>query len=408
MAMVAGGLTNQTPDLTGFAEEQLVSFLQGLEGNPLGWQAVHLHFSKLSPRHRRESTVRIALAGLQDLVRSNDGRTFVLFNYDIVVLVKGPLVAEVNDSIDSTRLLFRDDPLSDRPERFSTWYDLSIGNSRLQSTVRKLVVEKARAQNAQQSKAGGFVEIEPLDPDRLFKLQQAITGLDLSSYVRRQPVCAMLQDRPPQPIFEEIYVHIADLQKPLMPNVNLAGNRWLFQHFTQSLDLGVLSLLTRDPDAMITGPISLNMNIDTLLSQSFVKFDKALRDGQQKQIVIEIQPVDVFADIKAFQFGRDFVRNKGYRICLDGLSPETLVLCDRERLGVDLLKLHWTISVPHAGTDSGVPGFKEAVLEAGPERLIIARCDDADAVDYGRSIGLKMFQGRHLDQILNPGLLIRN
>ena len=33
-------LVNQTPELTGFAEEQLVSFLQSLEANPLGWQAV--------------------------------------------------------------------------------------------------------------------------------------------------------------------------------------------------------------------------------------------------------------------------------------------------------------------------------------------------------------------------------
>ena len=157
-----------------------------MEANPLGWQAVHFHFSKLSPSHRRESTVRIALAGLQDLVRSHDGRTFVLFNYDIVLLVRGPLVTVVNDAIDSTRALFRDDPLSKRPEAFSTWYDLSIGNNRLQTAIRKLVVEKARAQNAQTTKGGDFVEIEPLDPDRLFKLQQALTGIDLSAYVRRQ------------------------------------------------------------------------------------------------------------------------------------------------------------------------------------------------------------------------------
>ncbi|MFP6759140.1 MAG: hypothetical protein VCC99_13125 [Alphaproteobacteria bacterium] len=400
-------LVNQTPELTGFAEEQLVSFLQSLEANPLGWQAVHFHFSKLSPSHRRESTVRIALAGLQDLVRLHDGRTSVLFNYDIVLLVRGPLVTVVNDAIDSTRALFRDDPLSKRPEAFSTWYDLSIGNNRLQTSIRKLVVEKARAQNAQTTKGGDFVEIEPLDPDRLFKLQQALTGLDLSAYVRRQPVCAVLHDRPPQPVFDEIYVHIADLQKPLMPNVNLAGNRWLFQHLTQSLDLRVLALLTRNPGKMMPGPISLNMNIDTVLSQSFVKFDETLRDGQQRQIVIEIQPVDVFVDIKAFQFGRDFLRSKGYRLCLDGLRPESLVLLDRELLGVDLIKLFWANTVP-AAANGGVRGFTEAVMQAGPERLIIAHCDDASAIDFGRTHGLKLFQGRYLDQLLNPGVAIRN
>jgi EAL domain-containing protein (putative c-di-GMP-specific phosphodiesterase class I) len=209
-------------------------------------------------------------------------------------------------------------------------------------------------------------------------------------------------------VLEEIYVSISDLQRPLMPNVNLAGNRWLFQHLTQTLDLGVLALLARRPEQMMPGPISINMNIDTLLSKSFLKFDGVLREGQQTQIIIELQPVDVFADIKAFQFGRDFVRGKGYRLCLDGLSPESLVLCDRGRLGVDFLKLHWSDSMPDASGENGVPGFVEAVRRAGPERLIIARCDNGEAIDYGRSLGLKLFQGRHLDQILNPGQIPRN
>jgi hypothetical protein len=408
MPLAAGGIVNQTPELSGYTEEQLATFLQSLEANPLGWQAVHFHFSKLSPSHRRESTVRIALAGLQDLVNSSDGRSFVLFNYDVVVLIKGPLVAVVNDAIDSTRLLFQDDPLSRRPEAFSTWYDLSIGNARLQSVVRKLVLAKSQAQSAHQGKDREFADIEPLDPDKLFKLQKVLSSIDLSSYVRRQAVCAVLQDRPPQPVLEEIYISISDLQRPLMPNVNLAGNRWLFQHLTQTLDLGVLALLARRPEQMMPGPISINMNIDTLLSQSFLKFDGVLREGQQTQIIIELQPVDVFADIKAFQFGRDFVRGKGYRLCLDGLSPESLVLCDRGRLGVDFLKLHWSDSMPDASGKNGVPGFVEAVRRAGPERLIIARCDNGEAIDYGRSLGLKLFQGRHLDQILNPGQIPRN
>lgn len=408
MALAGDSLTALTGNSPHYAEEQLASFLQNLDSNPLGWQAVHFHFSKLSPSNRRENTVRIALVGLQNLVRVSEGRTFVLHNFDVVIVLKGPLVSEVNDGVETTRILFQDDPLSRRPEAFSTWYDLSVGNGRLQAAVRKLSIEKARQQNARETGRGPFVEIEPLDPGRLFKLQNALTGIDLSAYLRSQPICAILPGQPPQPIFEEIYVRIADLQKPLMPNVNLAGNRWLFQHLTQSLDLRVLSILSRQPEAFIRGPISLNMNVDTLLSQSFLEFDASLREGQQQQILIELQPVDIFADIQAFQFGRDFVRNKGYRLCLDGLTPETLVLCDRERLGIDLLKMHWTPTVPSAGEIDGVEGFLEAVVGAGAERLIISHCDDDAAVKYGRKLGLKLFQGRYIDQLVNPGAPTRN
>ncbi len=408
MAPAAGGLATRLRGASNYAEEQLASYLQNLESNPLGWQAVHFHFSKLSPIHRRESTVRIALVGLEDLARAHEGRTFVLFNFDVVILIKGPLVSLVNDAVENTRLLFQDDPLSRRPEAFSTWYDLSVGHSRLQSVIRKLTIEKSRQQNARGTTHTPFVEIEPLDPNRLFQIQNALTGIDLSAYLRRQPICAILPDRAPQPVFEEIYVRIADLQKPLMPNVNFAGNRWLFQHLTQSLDLRVLSILSRRPEALIHGPISLNMNVDTLMSQSFLEFDSNLREDQQLQIVIELQPMDVFADIKAFQFGRDFIRNKGYRLCLDGLTPETLVLCDREKLGVDLLKMHWTPVVPSAGEVDGVDGYLDAVVRAGPERLIIAHCDDDSAVEYGTKLGLKLFQGRYIDQLVNPGAPVRN
>jgi EAL domain-containing protein (putative c-di-GMP-specific phosphodiesterase class I) len=393
---------------SGFAEEQLGTFLQNLEGNTLGWQAVHLHFSKLSPSHRRESTVRIALNGPRSLVRRTQGKIFLLFNFDVVMLVKGVLVGEVIEVVEEVRGLFQDEPLSRDETAFSTWYDLSVGFDALQRVVRNLAIEKSRLRGERQLSDGQFVEIEPLDPARLFQIQQVITSLDISSYVRRQPVCAVVPDEPPRKVFEEIYVHIADLQKPLLPNVNLAGNRWLFQHLTQSLDLRVLAMLTHRPGDYLRAPVSLNLNVDTLLSQSFLEFDRSLKEGSQKQIVIEVQPVDMFADFKAFQFGREFLRSKGYRLCLDGLKPDTLVLCDRRKVGVDLLKLHWDAAL--AGR-AGAPARRElakAVRAADPKRVILTRCDEEAAVATGHELGIGLFQGHYIDEMLVPGSFSRN
>jgi len=396
---------------SGFAEEQLATYLLNLESNPLGWQAVHLHFSRLNPHHRRDSTIRIALNGLHDLVRQHTGKIFLLFNYDVVAFVKGALVSEVNEAVEVVRALFQDDPLSRRPESFSTWYDLSVGIRKLQREARELAIEKARQRDGKRSSETGFVDIQPLDPARLYKLQLAVGSLDLSTYVRRQPVCAMAGDSHPRPVFEELYVRIADLQKPLLPSVNLSGNRWLFQHLTQSLDLRILSLLTRDPDSWLTGPVSLNMNVDTILSQAFLGFDQGLKSGAQRQVVIEVQPIDVFADYKAFQFAREFLRSKGYRLCMDGVTLETLPLLRREQLGVDLLKLHWDPAIARNGeaSDNDAHAAALAALKASdPRRLIVSRCDDEAAVEFGQSLGIALFQGRYVDEILKPGSYNRN
>ncbi|HEX9646464.1 MAG TPA: hypothetical protein VGB88_03120 [Alphaproteobacteria bacterium] len=391
-----------------YAEEQLGATLRNIAGNPLGWQAVHLHLSGLAQRHRREGTVRIALKGLQELVHAHEGRIFVLFNFDIVLLVRGALVSEVQALVDATRALFTDDRLSREARLFSTWYDLSITLGRLEREVRRLALDKLRLREGRRSESTRFFNLEPLDPGRLYKLQAALATLDISGYVRHQPVCALLPHAMPRRVFEEIYVHIADLQKPLMPNVNLAGNLWLFQHLTRSLDQRVLAMLTRQPEDLKSRPISLNMNIDTILSQSFLAFDDSLKQGLQRRIVIEVQPVDVFADVKAFQLGREFVRRKGYRLCLDGLKPETLPLCGRASLGVDLIKLHWDDSMAGSGSEAAAGDLGRAIREADSKRVILTRCDDQEAVEFGFALGINLFQGRHIDEMLRPGSHSRN
>ena len=392
----------------GNAEEQLISYVEQLEATKLGWQAVHMHMSKLRETNRRDYNIRIALNGLNDLIGRREGRLFVLDNNDVVMLVKGAKVGEVDEAIFQLKFLFQDDPLTKRDDAFSTWYDLSIGHRDLLRAGQLLLKEKFNRRAEREREPDEFVEIKPMDPNDLFKLQTALSSLDLSAYMRRQAVCVMLGDARPEPVFEEIYVRIADLQRPLLPNVNLFGNRWLFQHLTQSLDLRVLTLLARRPGEFLRGPTSLNLNVDTLMSQAFLNFDRVLKDGAQQSIVLELQPFDVFADVRTFEFAREFVRRKGYRLCLDGLTPYSFEVFDRQRLGFDLYKIQWDRALEGSGMEPRSLALAETIKETGTERVILTRCDDERAIEYGRALGITMFQGRHVDQVLAPGRRARN
>jgi hypothetical protein len=43
-----------------------------------------------------------------------------------------------------------------------------------------------------------------------------------------------------------------------------------------------------------------------------------------------------------------------------------------------------------------------AISRFGHNRVILCRCDSSQAVNYGLAAGINLFQGRFIDNMLNP------
>ena len=239
-----------------------------------------------------------------------------------------------------------------------------------------------------------------MDVSHLYTLVQTLSVADLSSLLHRQAVCRFSADDVPHPVFHEIYVSIAELQQRLMPDVDLAANRWLFQNLTETLDRRVLAYLAAESVRLGRGDFSINVNLSTLLSQEFMNFDAALKTGTRGTILVEIQNIDIFSDLGSFFFVLEFLRERGYRICLDGLTHLTLPFVNREQLGIDLVKINWG---PEMAPQEGGRRHEELaamVARAGTDRVVLCRCDAEDSIEAGRSLGISLFQGRHIDAVL--------
>lgn len=248
-----------------------------------------------------------------------------------------------------------------------------------------------------QTAAGG----RPIDPDILDRLVNGLARADLSNHVRRQAVCALVGSARPQPLFQEIYVSIGELRDTIAPRVDIMANRWLFQHFTETLDCRVLSWLNREGARLAQGGFSININVETILSDHFLKFEQMVAAALHGTVVLEVRIEDVFSDLEAFSFARDFVRQRGYRLCLDSMSPEAIALLDRERLGADMMKLFWTPDLWDR-MSQGRGAKAAARLRAGDgSRTVLARCEDPAALTLGRSLGISMYQGRYIDSLMN-------
>lgn len=238
---------------------------------------------------------------------------------------------------------------------------------------------------------------EPLTPGLLGRIESMLVNANLSSHIRRQSVCVMVAEGRPEPMFTEIFVSIADLRETLLPRVDLASNPWLFQRLTQTLDRRVLALLTHRDDATLVKGFSINLNVASILSDEFLAFDDNMAAGSHGTVVIELRPEDIFADLGAFTFARDFVRQRGYRVCLDGLTWRSLPYVSARRLGAEMVKLNWTPDLPSVLEGPDGKPVREAMEALPPGKLVLARCDTEEAVAFGQEHDITLYQGRIID-----------
>jgi len=386
-----------------------------LQRSPAGRTAVQLHLSLLQPNNRREHHVRIAANAFEPLLKKFEGQLFQFGNADLVVVTKDASDEEIDKVVEKVRYLFSDDPLATgegegegegQTPGFCTWYNFSTRYPEFRVMVEqaaKAAEQRRKEQQNVRNRASGIPDEDmpkpPLTAALLGRLEQSIANMDLTNLVRRQPVCALLPNMPPKVVFNELYVSIPELRRKVMPDTDLAASPWLFQQLTQTLDQRVLTLMPV-LEAGIQIACSVNINVSTLLSQQFQMFDSKLRAVTQKTVVLELQPVDIFRDVGAFLFARDFVREKGYRLCLDGLNHLSYPLLQRSQLGLDLEKIVWAADLAHDGPDPRRERFREAVRLAGGAKVILCRCDGPEAVEFGQSVGISLYQGRYIDRLL--------
>jgi hypothetical protein len=404
-----------SPD-RGYVASQLLEYVKQLERNPYDWRAVHLHLSKLRAQNRRHYQLRVAASEFDGLLRKFKSELFQLCNGDIVFLWHGGGTADVDPVVLRLRYLFSDDPLAngaggvepeedpdgwpapleeDLSSKFCTWYELEREYDRLCVHLEELA---EALQSGAANDAGG--RQQPLDPALLARLEANLASMDLASLSRCQSICAVLPKGGPQPLFSEMHIAIRDLANALLPGVDLTADTWLFQRLAESLDRRLLKCLATREVSAPQGAISLNLRLATLLSPEFLKFDHEFRDGAVGPVIIELQLIDIFAELGAYLFIREFVRDRGYLICIDGLHHLHLPLIDRKRLGADMVKVIWSPDLLDFTNEERRAELRGAIKRAGVDRVILCRCDSTEAIRWGQSFGIRLFQGHYIDSRL--------
>lgn len=390
-------------------EYLLLDYVQRLETRKYGHRAVHIHMSRMKPFHRRDYHIRVATNTFESYVKLYVGRIFVLTNNDLIFVWKDKSIADVEPAVDTLRYLFRDDPLSqdDSEETgFCTWYNL---NTEFQEFLLLCQHLDERAKKLQQNinmraaqQRDKDETLQPIDAENLAQLEETIHSADLSEHIRQQPVCVFAHggSKELHPVFDEFFVSITDLRNALMPKIDLASNRWLFQHMTEVLDKRMLNYLCKRTFKTHASSFSLNLNLGTLTSKDFDKFDETVRRKWPGNVIIELNQVDLFSNLETYLKVRDDFHERGYRILIDNLTVESLSFVDRKRLKADFIKVAWREEMTDNVIRKKYGEMDSLVKNSGRERVILCRCDSPTAIKFGQSLGITLFQGRYIDQMI--------
>ncbi len=391
-------------------EAELTDYVERLIKHTTGRRALHIRMSALRPQSRRPERLYIATLAFTPLIYGYEGALFRLSNDDMVIFCKGASADVINRALNYLKNLYATEAVirdaGEGLKGFCRQFDLEksydavleLARAARDSTGQATVLRKSEEQSQVPPEA---VE-RTLDPRVLGKIQKAIAHADLTNTIRRQQVCAVLSGNPPQPVFTEVFTSMAALRELLTPDVDIHANRWLFQDLTAHLDRRVITFLGHKDDSSLSKAFSINLNVASLAAREFLNFDQKLSSDVRGTVIIELQLIDILADLEAFMFYRAFLRERRYKLCLDGLTFQSLPLVDTKRLGVDLVKIIWSPEL-HESAMRKNSDIMEAVKEIDPKRIILIRCDDSLALETGRALGVSLFQGYMIDDLLKPG-----
>ena len=369
-----------------------------------------LKLSALDAFSRTDNTLATLIRNFNEALHP-EGKAFG-FRNDDVFIVYSPKINEnqIKALLIKTGLYFSADSKIENPEALQRTFVLPAEKDALNYEVSRIESTIPSRSDAASEKSAAHKRFvlppvaaeqgkKQLTPAELARISKALVNTDFSNMIRRQFVCIVLDDIAPSPMFEEVFVSIADLGETILPDVSLTATPWLFQDLTETLDKCVLTTVSRHDDGAFYRDFSLNLNVSSILSEDFKSFDKGIRENMKASVVLELQPIDIVSDFSMYVRARDFAQSLGYKICIDGVSALNLPFIDREKLGADFVKLTWQADLPDLLTQD--EKLKEKILSIGSNRTILCRVDDEKALNFAKESKITLLQGRYIQHLLS-------
>ncbi|MDR3437493.1 EAL domain-containing protein [Telmatospirillum sp.] len=379
--------------------------LKTLAEQPAGYRAVHLHVSPLPAAKKSRDNLSRAIRLLADVkTKYKDGEIFLMKNLDIIFLTKEigkPVLAATGDAIQHVFLGQMSPTFTNvhgGENEFFTLFDLSRDYAKLHAWAEDAAGVARAARPDELADAKGVIDVAVLA-----RIKEEIHRIDIAPMLFNQPVYSIGEQHKPVVMFHEIYMSIAILEDKFCPGQSLTSRKGLFTDLTEELDIVVLRILAEPADRGIRRKMSINVNIATLASPTFVKFDAELPPDARQGVVLEINKTDVFENMRLYRELVPFLRERGYRILLDGLSFYNVAAIDFAGIDCDFAKIFWSGEASSLSEDVANRIYAK-LREREMPTFLLGRCDTAESIRFAKAAGIHLVQGRLVDHMVKKNI----
>jgi EAL domain-containing protein (putative c-di-GMP-specific phosphodiesterase class I) len=328
---------------------------------------------------------------------------FSLSNDDVIILYKGIKFSSITDVCQKIeRLMLSRTPMVGlNPYKEDSLYSILELSLNFVNVIRFIEnLDQGGGGDSSKSKTKPAITLE-----ELAKIERQMAIFDLSPFMLNQPVVDIKSEDKNGREYFELYIAVKTLEDRLSPEFDITANKWLFNYFTSNLDNSILKTLNYGTGFIKGQRIGLNLNLTTIMSSTFVKFDERLTADLRNNVILEINKSDLVENETLYKEVVDFAGQRGYRICIDGLTPFWVNHMDLEYMAADYAKIFWTNDMAELDQDE-LDVFAEKVAQQANCRFILARCGTVSGLLFAHKYGIDLVQGRMVDNILRKGVHI--
>lgn len=247
-----------------------------------------------------------------------------------------------------------------------------------------------------ESRTSKLRPIRESDIDRVIKVRDHVGPEDFAKlFLTAQPISIIRPGYPVTPVMSEFFVAMEALRKHAFPDVELRGAGNLFAQLTLTLDTILMSIF--NSVVATDSRASININVESVFTKEFETFCEARGDEGLGNIVFEFRQVNILQHFEQFGIAANLIRERGGVVAVDAIFPETIGLVNIGRLGAEMAKVFW-----RPGAEAIIPSLADdikAMQDTGC-MIIMSRVDEDTAVEIGHPLGITMFQGFYVDDLL--------
>ena len=214
-------------------------------------------------------------------------------------------------------------------------------------------------------------------------------------FIRHQKIAVIEPGKPARQVMHEYFVAMDMLKKHVFKRVELRGSGNLFNQLTLTLDkllVGAYRSINPDRDKC-----SINLNVESVFTKSFQDFMGADNPTVFTNLVFEFRQANILQHFDEFVVAAELIKSRGGTIAVDAIFPETVGVVNIPRLNADIAKVFW-----RNGAETVLPQCRDeiAAMQQAGTSIVLARLDDELGLQVAQDLGIVMFQGFYVDDLL--------